>query len=193
MHFLLPRSSVPLFDVEHGVGEKEWRGGKTRTGVKKDGERRGTGVARGEQHYLINTNPGSKLFRKASNNLLSLACGMHQTAEPIRSDQIRSNHLWGCFTHEHTHRHAHRSKGRPLMVALTFLSILHFWAMFTWPRGMRSHEAGKRGEINTNSLIQHVGRFCVFGYVFFHVHCFLTYEQTKCQASAVHANFYIEL
>lgn len=90
MHFLLPRSSVPLFDVEHGVGEKEWRGGKTRTGVKKDGERRGTGVARGEQHYLINTNPGSKLFRKASNNLLSLACGMHQTDEPIRSDQIQS-------------------------------------------------------------------------------------------------------
>lgn len=84
MHFLLPRSSVPLFDVEHGVGEKEWRGGKTRTGVKRDGERRGTGVARGEQHYLINTNPGSKLFRKASDNLLSLACGMHQTDEPIR-------------------------------------------------------------------------------------------------------------
>lgn len=121
----------------------------------------------------------------------------HSPVECIRqlsqSDQIRSNHLWGCFTHEHTHRHAHRSKGRPLMVALTFLSILHFWAMFTWPRGMRSHEAGKRGEINTNSLIQHVGRFCVFGYVFFHVHCFLTYEQTECQASAVHANFYIEL
>lgn len=57
---------------------------KTRTRVKRDGERRGTGVAHGEQNHLINTNPGSKLFRRASNNLLSLACGMHQTDEPIR-------------------------------------------------------------------------------------------------------------
>lgn len=108
MHFLLPRSSVPLFDVEHGVGEKEGRGGKTRTGVKKDGERRGTGVARGEQHYLINTNPGSKLFRKASNNLLSLACGMHQTDEPIRSDQIRSDPITcgaASLTSTHTDTH----------------------------------------------------------------------------------------
>lgn len=61
MHFLLPRSSVPLFDVEHGVGEKEWRGGKARgtrlqsKKGKKEKEKRKTrtGVKRVEKEGVL--------------------------------------------------------------------------------------------------------------------------------------------
>lgn len=116
--FLAPsqRCACTLFDVEVG-GEKEWRGGKarghkvtiekTRTGAKRDAEVGSSGVAHGERRYLINTNARSKLFRQASNTSLSLACGTQQTDEPIRSDEMRSNHLWGYFTQTHIHSLSH--------------------------------------------------------------------------------------
>lgn len=70
-----------------------------RTVAKRYGEKGGSGVVQGEQCYLINTNARSKLFRQVSNTPLSLACGMHETHEPIRWDEIRPNHLWGYFAH----------------------------------------------------------------------------------------------
>ncbi len=75
MHFLLPRSSVPALCLMWRVGGES--GGeaklgaqgynrKTRTGAKRDGEIGSSGVAYGEQRYLINTNARSKLFRHPS-------------------------------------------------------------------------------------------------------------------------------
>lgn len=90
-------------EVKLGAQGHSW---KTRTWAKRYEEIGGSGVVHGEQCYLINTNAWSKLFRQASNIPFSLACAVHETDEPIRWDQIRSDQIQspvGVYTLTHTH------------------------------------------------------------------------------------------
>lgn len=113
----------------------------TRTGAKREEEVGGSGVARGERRYLINTNARSKLFRRTSNTPLALALwnASDERANQIRSDQIQLP-VGVLFTH------THRSEGggwRPLMVAFNILVHTSFLsAVHSANGGMRSHEAG---------------------------------------------------